>query len=125
VPSQSAQQRSALGEGALIAPEQTVVLDEDATRARQTARRFLAGYLTKSNYVASMQRAGFTDADTDGDGSDRLVDEIVVHGSATVLAAAVRAHLDAGADHVGVQVQPVAEPLDALRSIAAELGLIG
>ncbi|GAB3412103.1 LLM class F420-dependent oxidoreductase [Schumannella luteola] len=125
VPSQSAEQRAALGAGALIAPEQTVVLDEDAARARETARRFLAGYLNKANYVASMQRAGFTAADTDGAGSDRLVDEIVVHGSTARIATVVRAHLEAGADHVCVQVQPVAEPLETLRAIAGELGLRG
>ncbi|WP_219995937.1 TIGR03620 family F420-dependent LLM class oxidoreductase [Schumannella soli] len=125
VPSQSAEQRAALGAGALIAPEQTVVLDEDAARARETARRFLAGYLNKANYVASMQRAGFTGADTDGAGSDRLVDEIVVHGSTARIATAVRAHLEAGADHVCVQVQPVAEPLETLRAIAGVLGLRG
>ena len=59
-----------------------------------------------------------------GAGSDSLVDAIVVHGDAPVLAAAVRAHLDAGADHVCVQVQPAeSDVLPALGAIAAELAL--
>jgi hypothetical protein len=71
-----------------------------------------------------MRRAGFTADDIAGDGSDDLVDRIVVHGDAPVLAAAVQAHLDAGADHVCVHVQPAdSDIVPALRAIAAILGL--
>jgi len=38
-----------------------------------------------------------------GQGSDRLVDAVVVHGNPGEVAAQVRAHLKAGADHVCVQ----------------------
>jgi probable F420-dependent oxidoreductase len=126
IPSQTSEQRAALGAGALVAPEQTVVLDTDPEAARRVARAFLAGYLGMVNYTSTMQRAGFSAEDIADGGSDRLVDAIVVHGDAPVLAAALRAHLDAGADHVCVQVQPAdADPVPALRSIAAELGLAG
>jgi probable F420-dependent oxidoreductase len=124
VPSQTAEQREALGPDALVAPEQTVVLDPDGGSARATARAFLAGYLRLVNYVTTMHRGGFSEADTAAPGSDRLVDEIVRHGDASVIAAAARAHLDAGADHVCLQVQPAnRDPREDLRAIAAALDL--
>ncbi|BBH69321.1 LLM class F420-dependent oxidoreductase [Actinoplanes sp. OR16] len=124
IPAQSAEARQVLGEGALIAPEQTVVLDTDAEAARIKARKFLRLYLQLSNYTTSMLRGGFTEADIAGEGSDDLIDRIVVHGDAAALAAAVRAHLDAGADHVCVQVQPARSDIIAtLRALAAELDL--
>lgn len=124
VPAQTAQARAALGAGALIAPEQTVVLDPDPESARASARGFLKRYLKMSNYTNTMQRGGFSAEDVAGGGSDRLVDAIVAHGDAAALASRVRAHLDAGADHVCVQVVPVSPDVrPALRSIAAELEL--
>jgi probable F420-dependent oxidoreductase len=124
IPSQTREQRAALGPDALVAPEQTVVLDADPDAGRRVARQFLEHYLELVNYTSTMKRGGFTDEDLANGGSDRLVDEIVVHGDAPVLAAAVRAHLDAGADHVCVQVQPAAgDVVAALRAIAGELAL--
>ncbi|BAL89499.1 hypothetical protein AMIS_42790 [Actinoplanes missouriensis 431] len=124
VPSQSGEARAALGPDALVAPEQTVVLDTDVESARRSARRFLRLYLGLSNYTTTMRRAGFTDDDVAGEGSDALVDRLVVHGDAAVIAAAVREHHDAGADHVCVQVQPQRDDIvPALRALAAELKL--
>lgn len=124
VPSQTRQARTALGSGALVAPEQTVVLDANPESARRTARAFLAHYLTLVNYTSNMQRAGFTAQDVADGGSDNLVDRLVAHGDAAVLGAAVQAHLDAGADHVCVQVQPAdSNVIPALRAIAHELRL--
>lgn len=108
VPAQTREARAALGPGPLVAPEQTVVLDEDPERGRDTARAFLGRYLGMSNYTDNMRRAGFDDDDLARPGSDRLVDAIVVHGDAATIAARLDAHLDAGADHVCVQVLPVA-----------------
>jgi probable F420-dependent oxidoreductase len=123
VPSQTAEARDALGAGPLVAPEQTVVWDTDAASARRTARAFLRRYLGLENYTRTMQRGGFSAADVADGGSDALVDAIVVHGDADALARAVRAHLEAGADHVCVQVQPVADPLPALQALANAFGL--
>ncbi|KAA9107738.1 TIGR03620 family F420-dependent LLM class oxidoreductase [Microbacterium rhizomatis] len=124
VPAQTAEARAALGPDAIVAPEQTVVLDEDVASARATARRFLANYLKMSNYTSNMQRGGFADDDIAAPGSDHLVDEIVAHGTAGDLATAVRAHLDAGADHVCVQVLPASsDVLPALARISSALGL--
>ena len=123
VPAQTHQVRQDFGPGFLIAPEQTVVWDGDDPSAREKARAFLRSYLQLSNYVSNMRRAGFSEDDVAAPGSDRLVDDIVAHGGTAALAAAVRAHLDAGADHVCVQVLPAADdPVPALRALASELG---
>jgi probable F420-dependent oxidoreductase len=124
IPSQTREAREALGPDAVVAPEQTVVLDTDTDSARRTARHFLGHYLKLANYTGTMQRGGFTADDVAGEGSDELIDRIVVHGDAATLASAVRAHLDAGADHVCLQVQPSsADIVGPLRAIAAELRL--
>ncbi|ALJ18837.1 TIGR03620 family F420-dependent LLM class oxidoreductase [Microbacterium sp. No. 7] len=118
---QTSAARATLGPGALVAPEQTVLLDPDAGSGRDAARRFLARYLGMSNYTTSMRRAGFSEHDVAGEGSDALVDAIVAHGDAAAIARAVRDHLGAGADHVCVQVQPAsADPLAVLDPLAAD-----
>ena len=124
VPAQTREAREALGPDALVAPEQTVVLDPDPESARRSARAFLANYLQMENYTRTMRRGGFSEEDLADGGSDRLVDAIVVHGDASALAGAVRAHLDAGAEHVCVQVQPKSgDIVPALDAIARELSL--
>ena len=108
--------RAALGGDALLAPAQTVVFETDPTVARQLARQFMTRYLALPNYTNNLRRLGWGDDDLDDGGSDQLVDAIVAWGSLDQIAARVQAHLDAGADHVCVQVQtgnvqylPVAE----------------
>jgi len=124
IPTQTRAARTTLGPDALVAPEQTVVFDTDPESARRTARGFLRNYLAMSNYTTTMRSAGFTADDIAGGGSDTLVDTIIAHGGAPALAAAIRAHLDAGADPVCVQVQPAGgDVVPALRAIAAELRL--
>ena len=124
VPSQSGYARTILGPDALVAPEQTIVFDTDLDSARRTARNFLRRYLKLANYRTTMLRGGFSETDVEGEGSDNLVDRLVAHGDAAVLAAAARAHLEAGADHVCVQVQPAqSDIIPALRAITGELGL--
>ena len=126
IPAQTAQARRALGPAALVAPEQTVVLETDDEVARRSGRDFLRSYLGMVNYVTSMRRGGFSEADVSDGGSDRLVDAIVRHGDVEEIAAAVGEHLEAGADHVCLQVVPVAgDVLPALRVIAGRLHLTG
>lgn len=61
-------------------------------------------YLGFPTYRASMQRLGFTGDDLTGGGSDRLIDALVAHGTVDDIAARVREHHDAGADHVALHV---------------------
>jgi probable F420-dependent oxidoreductase len=98
------QARKALGPNAMLAPEQAVVLETDAARARAIARVHTTHYLRLTNYVNNMRRLGYTEADVTGGGSDRLVDDIVAWGDLDAVTSRIRAHLDAGADHVCVQV---------------------
>ena len=96
--------RTVLGQGPLLAPEQHVVLDSDLGRARATAREYLATYWSLPNYINNYRRMGFCDDDFAGGGSDRLVDALVACGSADDALERARRHLDAGADHVALQV---------------------
>ena len=72
--------REALGEGPLLLPEQHVVLETDAARARAVAREGLTVYLQLPNYVNNWRRLGFTEDDFADGGSDRLIDHVVVVG---------------------------------------------
>jgi probable F420-dependent oxidoreductase len=104
--------REILGAGAVLAPELGVVLERDPAAARERARAHVADYMTLPNYVNSWLRLGFTDEDMRDGGSDRLVDAIVAIGDEDTIAARVAEHLDAGADHVCIQVVgPMGQPL--------------
>src|SRR5690606_41933507 len=101
---------------------QRLVPETDTAAARETARRFLDRYLSLSNYRRTLESHGFTAADLDDGATDAAVDELVPHGGPAALAAAVRGHLDAGADHVCVQVRPARrDPLPTLAALASEL----
>jgi len=102
-PSHTATAREILGEGPLLAPEQMVVIDTNLDRARETARVTMARYLRLPNYTNNLLRCGFTQDDIN-DISDRLVDGIVACGDIDVTVERVQQHLDAGADHVCIQV---------------------
>jgi probable F420-dependent oxidoreductase len=95
--------RERLGPRALVAPEQAVVVDDDPDTALATAREYAERYLGLSNYTNNLKRFGYTDAAMAGGGTRALVDEMVSRGSGERVSTAVRAHLDAGADHVCVQ----------------------
>ncbi len=101
----TASARALLGPQPLLAPEQMVVLDRDRTRAHEVARRGMTPYVRAPNYVQNLERFGFTGDDVVVEHpSDRLVDAIVACGGVEAAVERVRAHLDAGADHVAVQV---------------------
>lgn len=96
--------RQRLGPGPVLAVEQTVVLETDPTEARAVARSFTARYLQTANYANNLKRMGWTDADIAGQGSDALIDAVVSWGDVDRIAVRLRQHLEAGADHVCVQV---------------------
>jgi probable F420-dependent oxidoreductase len=114
--------RERVGPERLVAPEVAVVLEADPERARTAARGYAATYLRLRNYAGNLLRLGFTERDLADGGSDRLIDAVVPHGSADAVANAIRAHLDAGADHVCIQ--PIGHgplPLDDYRALARAL----
>jgi probable F420-dependent oxidoreductase len=121
-PEHTAHARALLGPDALLAPEQAAVLETDPTTARAIARAHMAMYLTLPNYVNNLERLGFGPDDVANGGSDRLVDAIVVWGTADAIATRVRAHHNAGADHVCLQMldaDPTALPLRQWRELAS------
>ena len=124
-PEHSRLAREILGAGKLLAPEQRVVLEADPVRARALGRASVKPYLRLTNYTSNLQRLGFTADDVAGEGSDRLIDALVVSGDDAEIRRRFEEHLNAGADHVAIQL--IAEPdadLDAgLRRLARLLSL--
>ena len=119
----TARARQILGPGPLLAPEVAVVLDDDPASARQLARAYADNYLPLPNYTENLRTFGYGDEDLGASASDRLIDAVIPWGNADTVADRIRAHHDAGADHVCIQV--VADynnfPLDAYRQLAALL----
>ncbi|TDC49756.1 LLM class F420-dependent oxidoreductase [Actinomadura sp. KC345] len=122
-PEHTRRARELLGDGPLLAPDQKVVLDTDPERARALAREKIGFYFKLRNYVSSWKRLGFTDEDVAGEGSDAITDALVAHGDPAAVAARLTGHLEAGADHVAVQVLAGQgeDPRPALRTIAETL----
>ena len=123
-PEHTARARAILGRDRLLAPEQAAVLETDPGVARATGRAHLSIYLGLPNYRRNLQTLGFGEADRADGGSDRLVDAIVAWGDVDAIARRVRAHHDAGADHVCVQVldpDPRALPMRQWRTLAPAL----
>jgi probable F420-dependent oxidoreductase len=112
--------RQRLGPGPILAVEQTVALESDPSEARSIARRFAVRYLQTENYARNLKRMGWTDGDVSGQGTDALIDAVVAWGDVDRIAVRVRQHLDAGADHVTVQVIGEDE-LDPCRKELSEL----
>lgn len=102
-PDHTATAREILGADKLLAPEQGVVLERDADKARALAREALSVYQNLPNYRNNWLRHGLTEEDVDTV-SDRLVDDLFAWGDADRIAERVQAHCDAGADHVCIQL---------------------
>ncbi|MEX0796231.1 MAG: TIGR03620 family F420-dependent LLM class oxidoreductase [Acidimicrobiia bacterium] len=112
--------RDVLGDGPILAPEHFVVV-ADGDQAHDAGRQTVGRYLRLDNYRRNLKREGWDDADIDG-GSDRLIAALVLQGSPERIADGLRAHLDAGADHISLQVIG-GDPGEAHRQIAAALNL--
>jgi probable F420-dependent oxidoreductase len=113
--------RERLGKGPLLAVEQTAVLRTDAAGAREIARAFAVDYLELPNYATNLLRLGYGEDELNGGGSDRLIDAVVAWGDEEALGRRVQEHLDAGADHVCLQMiggDPSDRRLDDLRRLA-------
>ncbi|MBO0775335.1 MAG: LLM class F420-dependent oxidoreductase [Actinobacteria bacterium] len=123
-PGHTRQAREILGPEPLLAPEHKVVLDADAGRARALGRaRVQKPYLGLVNYTSNLRRLGWTGDDLRGGGSDELIDALVAHGGPGQVAAQLSRHLEAGADHVVIQLltEPDADPVPGYRALAQAL----
>jgi probable F420-dependent oxidoreductase len=123
-PEHTAKARELVGNTVFLAPEHKVVLTTDADKARELGRKTVGFYLDLSNYVNNWRRLGFTADDVAQPGSDKLIDSVVAYGSPDQIAARLHEHLDAGADHVTIQVLGNRDELiPALTELAGPLGL--
>jgi probable F420-dependent oxidoreductase len=125
-PELTGQARQLLGPDKLLVVGLAVVADADPDRAKAAARQRVAGRLgMPGTYAATMARLGYSEREI-AEVSDRLVDAIVGHGDAAAIAAKVREHLAAGADHVvimstGTDVTEGLVQLEQLAPTLAEL----
>ena len=125
-PEHTGQARNTIGRTVFLAPEHKVVLTTDPEEARKIGRDTVDFYLNLSNYLNNWKRLGFTDEDIAKPGSDKLIDAVVAHGTPDAIAARLTEHLDAGADHVAIQVLGGWEELiPGLTQLAGPLGLKG
>jgi probable F420-dependent oxidoreductase len=123
-PEHTAQAHALIGNTVYLAPEHKVVLTTDAEEARAIGRETVDFYLNLSNYLNNWKRLGFTDGDIAKPGSDKLIDAVVAHGTPEAVAARLNEHLDAGADHVSIQVLGGPDKLiGTLTALAGPLGL--
>ncbi len=97
--------RRHLGPEPFLVVEQTAVLTADPAEGRRIGRAFAKNYLALPNYANNLRRLGWDETDLGGDGSDRLIDAVIAWGDVDAIATRVRAHLDAGADQVCVQLR--------------------
>jgi probable F420-dependent oxidoreductase len=120
-PEHTRRAREILGPDILLAPEQKVVVDTDVDRARALGRTAVKPYLGLRNYVNNLLWTGFSEDDVAGEGSDELIDALALQGDADSIALRARGHLDAGANHVCVQLvtEPGADLVPGLTALAA------
>ena len=91
---------------ALLKPAQELhvvvrcVLENDAAKARDLARRACAFYISLPPYHEAWGRLGFAPSDWNAGGSDRLIDAICAWGDAATLSARLAEFQAAGATHV-------------------------
>ncbi|MEV0358322.1 TIGR03620 family F420-dependent LLM class oxidoreductase [Nocardia sp. NPDC050697] len=118
-PEHTRRARAILGPDRLLLPGHFALVEPDPAAARTRARSGPPGTaLAVTNYAANLRRLGFTDADLAGTGSDRLIDALTAHGTATDVVTALTAHLASGADHVGIY--PLGDdPVTTLCTLAA------
>jgi probable F420-dependent oxidoreductase len=115
------QARATLGPHPVLAVEQAVVLAESRGMARRDADAYVSAYLALDNYRSNLRRLGYSEADVRGAGSDPLFDSLIGWGDGDTLTTMVHRHLEAGADHVAVQVVTPSSPhgvMDGLSRLA-------
>jgi probable F420-dependent oxidoreductase len=125
-PQHTAKAREQMGNSVFLAPEHKVVLTTDADEARRIGRETVDHYLGLSNYVNNWLRLGFSEDDVRRPGSDRLIDAVVAYGTPEAIVQRLNEHLEAGADHVAIQVLGGWTPdtlLPVLSELAGPLGL--
>jgi probable F420-dependent oxidoreductase len=117
--------RAHVGPEAALVTEVTAVLSTDRAAGLDIARAFARNYLPLPNYANNLKRLGWTDHDVDN-ATDALVEAVVAIGDVDAIVKRVNDHLDAGADHVCLQVRGERSndpALEAYEELAAAFGL--
>jgi probable F420-dependent oxidoreductase len=102
-PAFTAQARQVLGRDKLLVVGLMVVADPAADRAKSVARQTVSANLGRASYTATMSALGYPELEL-AEVSDRIIDAVVGYGGAEAIAAKVREHLTAGADHVALML---------------------
>ena len=100
----AAQAREILGPDAFLGVEHAVLFESDPDKARAIAREHLHVYLNQKYNIAKFRRLGYSEEEISNGGSDRFVDDFVFWGDLGAIVEKLHAYVEAGADHVGVQV---------------------
>jgi probable F420-dependent oxidoreductase len=100
----TAQAREIIGPDAFLGVEQAVLFETDPAKARAIAREHLHPYLTQKYNIAKFRRLGYSEQELTNDGSDRFVDDFVFWGDPDTIVEKLHGYVEAGADHVSVQV---------------------
>jgi hypothetical protein len=112
------------GPNAFLGVEQAVIVETDPDIARAIAREHLFIYLNTPFNVAKFRRLGYSEGELANGGSGRIVDDLVYWGDIDTIVAKLSQHVDAGADHVGVQVigiKPGVTAMPQWRALAGAL----
>jgi probable F420-dependent oxidoreductase len=100
-PEHTAKARAQIGPNAMICAAQAVILETDATKAREAARAYMKTYVPRlPNYTNNLKALGWADSEFENGCSDKLVDAIVAWGNEEKIRDRINAHLKAGATHV-------------------------
>ena len=94
--------REIMGPEPMLCVEQKVILESDATKARELAKPVAKIYQALPNYRNNWLRMGLTEDDIDNL-SDKFIDTTFAWGDVDAIRGRIQAHMDAGASHVCVQ----------------------
>jgi probable F420-dependent oxidoreductase len=117
--------RERLGPTPALATEVTAVLTTDRSAGLEIARSFARHYLVLPNYANNLRRLGWSEHDIETN-SDKIIDAVVAIGDVHSIVGRVNAHLEAGADHVCVQIRAERSndpSMTAYRELAAAFAL--
>jgi probable F420-dependent oxidoreductase len=129
-PEHTARARQLLGPDKLLVVGVSVVVDDDRDRARATARQVVSTWSGRASFRTNLAELGYPAEET-AELNERVVDALVAHGGPDTIAAKVRAHLAAGADHVtlllpiGTEFAPGIDQLAQVAPALADLGGLG
>jgi probable F420-dependent oxidoreductase len=125
-PAFTARARQVVGPDKLLVMGLSVILDDDRDQARAVARQTVATSLGSPAFAATVAGLGYSERDI-ADVSDSMVDDFIGFGNADAIAAKVRDHLAAGADHVEVMlpIGDFAGGIEQFERLAPALTAIG